>query len=303
MAGQESNSFTNESLNRQAGEIAAFLDSGNAGQATEALRRASFEYGPEQFNKLVTAVEHMETPQRGADLVLKPVDTSRGDFAYSNQYDHRTYGRQQNSPQGRQGLNGRYQVDETLISMKEPGQYQGEFYNANLAIMRTRVDHLAAFPQETNAVSLASHITPDRSVVEAGAQIAQMLDTGYSDQALEFLRRETFSGDPSKFAQKIFAVNNFEGKRTGADLTFTAIDTGDNYFSRRDRQFGQNQNQGRWRNPQEQRFPIGSTLVSVVAPNGASTTDGTQTNFLQADIAIVSTSFEPMDAIRRRTNQ
>lgn len=300
MAGQNSIDFSNEATNTQARDIADSLDSGDAQYATEALRRASFEMGPEQFNKLVTAVEHMEQPQTGADIVLKPVDASGGDWAYSNQYDQRTYGKHQNSPQSRHGLNGRYKVDETMISMTEPGQYEGEFYTANLAVMRTRVDHLAAFPQHANATEVAANIVPDQNVLEHGAQIAQMLDTGYTNDALEFLRRETFSGDASKFAQKVFAINNFEQQRTGADLTFTAVDTGDNYFNMRPRQFGHNQNRGRYRDGfHQQRYPISDTLVSVVMPNGSGAADGTQNDFLKADIAIVSTSLEPMDAIRR----
>lgn len=149
---------------------------------------------------------------------------------------------------------------------------------------------------EVSASQVNSLTIPDQTPFKKGAELAEMLDRGYSNDALERLRRGSFSGDSNQFAREMFAASNFEYKQQGADLTFTAVSTNDNYYNRRN---GLNGRQGDfWNNPSYgQQYPISETVVSVVAPNNRS--QNGYNEFLKADIALISTSNEPLDAVRR----
>lgn len=131
MGGQQPLDQGNDRITNDARQISGMLDSGDAQRATEALRRASFDLEPQEFNQLVTAVEYMEQPQTGADLILQPVSS----------YDRQPYG---NPYDARRNRDQRNKVSETKISMLEPDR-EGNLYQADIAIMRTRVEQLAAF--------------------------------------------------------------------------------------------------------------------------------------------------------------
>ena len=284
-----------DGVNRQAEQIAMMLDSGDPASATEALRQASFQYEPEDFNRLVTAVEYMEQPKTGADLIIEPVNE---DFAYD--FASRSHGQFQNQSAYRGGVNGRYNVSETVASIVGPDG-DGSMLQADVALLRTRVDHLSAVRYPDSASNVSGRLEPNQSILQDGRTIADMLDNGGVPNALEGLRQKSF-GNSSDFARTLFAVDNFEAKQSGSgDLQLTAVDTGENYFSRRDRQYGQFQNRGRWdgrHDRYENRYPINRSLVSVVAQNPEST--GAQNQFYRADIAVGSTSVAPMDATPRR---
>lgn len=280
-----------DGINREAEQIALMLDSGDPASATEALRQASFQYEPEDFNRLVTAVEYMEQPKTGADLIIEKVDNDRH-FNYAYQ----AHGINQNRSDYLGGLNGRYKISETVASIKGPSD--NGTLQADIALMRTRVDHLSAILYEDSASNVSGSIEPNQALLQDASTIADMLNNGGVPNGLEGLRQKSF-GDSSEFAQTLFAVDTFDPKQSGsADLTLTAVDTGENYFRRRDRIFGPNQNRG-WdgHNRHERRFPINSALVSVVAQNPQST--GAANQFHRADIAVISTSIAPMDATPR----
>lgn len=279
MGGQNPIEHQDEAINREATQIADMLDSGDAQSATEALRRASFDYEPQDFNKLVTAVEFMEQPQSGADLVLEPVQSYQR-LPYHDPYDARRHQGQRNK------------ISESMVSMVEPDR-EGNLYRADIAITRTRVEQLSAVPNLASASEVEPLTTPNETPFRNGAELAEMLDSFHTDAALETLRRGSFHGDSGSFVRSLYAANNFEYKSQGGDLMFTPVSTNDNYYNRRNGLHGRNQDF--WlRQPQ---YPVSDTVVSVVQPNynSQSNLDG----FLRADIAVISTSNEPLAAVRR----